>query len=634
MSDGIEFVVLGDYGPFSEQGKSIGYQALVNGDSYFIDLGAPLFQQIGGENIGKTNGVIITHCHDDHKRWFTDVALYYMYAPSLRKRLKLITTDTVAKEVQTSAGPALYHSLDAQSKRLVDIAYEDYIDHVPIGPRARYRIAREPGVGDQGGWLVVDAHGNRVSPRLAKVVLSPKTNKPRMLFCDPASGEWVEPEAFYAFSATVFYEADARPLIADGYTIHIINAPVWHGLPNFGVVIEAGGEKLIFSSDTMHNLPLWQSLYQEKRTPQFDLSSQEFLDAGVLVGDINDYIERTWSEARYQDAIKAFDGAAVVHDVTGRYGVVHTEYHGLPETTLDPERTLLTHSPDRFTVVDWKLMRAGKRYRVADNRFVEVVPDGTRWPIDADVYHKRDGRFFAGYRHAAGRHFVYAKAGYQSVSDGECGDQGELLFRVNLFEDVTGQYVPCLADADQHYMARADGKVECVSRLAEGLRGRVVEDLRAQRHAIEPAELERLLRQDVLGKDPVQAELRELQRGLAAMRDRLELQAAQHQDDIQRAVAGAQAEILQARQTIAALRDELEKAQAAVEAQVNEARKQANAEVMQLRHGTAALREAMDLKDVHAANGEQEAVSFMQQELMQLRSTISVLRDQLDGMKK
>jgi len=632
MADGIEIVVLGDYGPFSEQGKSIGYQLFVNGDSYLIDLGAPLFQQIGGASLGQINGAFITHCHDDHKRWFTDIALYYMYAPALRRKLKLVTTDTVAQEVQISAGPSLYQSLDAESKHLVDIAYEDYIDHIPIGPRARYRITRQA---DQSGWTVVDHDGKRVAPERAKVVVSPKNGKPRLLFCDPDSGEWVEPETFYPFSAAVFYESDSRPLVGNGYTIQIINAPVWHGLPNFGLVIEAAGEKMIFSSDTMHNLPLWQSLYQHKRTPKVDLASAEFLQTETIVGDINDYIERTWSAARYQEAIRAFDGAAVVHDVTGRYGVVHTEYHGLADTTLDPQRTLLTHSPDRFSVVDWKLMRAGKRYRVAQNNFVEITADGAPWPIDADVYHKHDGRFFAGYRHAQGRHFVYVKGGYHSVSEGPNAEQGELLFRVNLFEDVGGQYLPCLNDADRFYITRPDGKVEHVSRHADGMRGRVVEDLRAQRHEMDPEELARLLRQEApAGPDHVQAELREMQRGLAAMRDRLELQAANHQDDVQRAVAAAQAEVVLLRQTVSALRDELEKAHADAEAQVNAALKDANAEIIQLRNSAGALRDTLNFKDVEAANSQQEAVSAMQQELSQLRATITVLRDQIDGMKK
>lgn len=76
MNDGITVKILGDYGPFSRMGKSIGYQIVIGGASYLIDCGAPLFQQIGGHGLKEIRGLIITHCHDDHKRWFTDLALY------------------------------------------------------------------------------------------------------------------------------------------------------------------------------------------------------------------------------------------------------------------------------------------------------------------------------------------------------------------------------------------------------------------------------------------------------------------------------------------------------------------------------------------------------------------------------
>lgn len=628
MADGIEILVLGDYGPFAEAGKGIGYRLFVNGDNYLIDLGAPFFQQIGADGLAELSGVIVTHCHDDHKRWFTDLALQYMYTPSLRRQLKLFTTDSVAEEVEASSGAALNKSLDANSKQVVDIPYEAYVEHRPIGPRARYRIERQ-----DGSWRVADSAGQRVGPDRAKVVVSAKTGTPRMLLRDPDSGEWVEPETYYSFSSRVFYEADPRPIVGEGYRIDVINAPVWHGLPNFGLAVESGGEKLVFSSDTMHNLPLWQSLHEEKRAPKFDLTSQAFLAADVLTGDINDYIERTWSRARFDEAVKAFDGAAVVHDVTGRFGVVHTEYHGLAETTLAPAHTLLSHSPERFTVVGWNLIRSGKRYRVKNQGFVEVGRDGAGLPVDADVYQRHDGRFYAGYKHAEGRHYVYAKDGYHSIADGEDAGRGELVFRANLFEDIGGRYLPWLNDGERFYLARPDGRVDLVSRGAAGLQGQVVEDLRPRRRSISPVEIEQCLRQEAGADDDAQTELRELKRGLAAMRDRLELQAANHQDEIQRAVAAAQAEIVQLRQTIAALRDELERAHAAAEGMVNDAVKGANAEIVQLRDAARALRDALERKDVEAANERQQAVSQLQQEVTQLRATASALRDRIEAVK-
>lgn len=628
MSGGIEILVLGDYGPFAEAGKGIGYQLFVNGDNYLIDLGAPFFQQIGGDGIADISGVFITHCHDDHKRWFTDLTLQYMYVPSLRRQVKLFTTDLVAAEVKASSGAALYLSLDAHSKHVVDIPYEAYVEHVPVGPRARYRIQSQ-----DGRWSVVDGEGKPVAPERAKVVLSAKTGVPRMLFRDPDSGEWVEPETYYPFSSRVFYQDDPRPVIGEGYRIDIINAPVWHGLPNFGLVVETGGEKLVFSSDTMHNLPLWQTLHEEKRTPKFDLSSQAFLDTEVLTGDINDYIERTWSRARYEEAVKAFEGAAVVHDITGRFGVVHTEYHGLGETTLNPAHTLLSHSPERFTVVGWNLIRTGKRYRVENQGFVEVGRGGAGLPVDADVYQKHDGRFYAGYKHDEGRHYVYAKDGYHSIAHGEDASRGELVFRANLFEDIGGCYLPCLHDGERFYLARPDGRVDLASHGATGLQGRLIEDLRPRRRTVSPEEIEQCLGQDAGADDATQAELRELKRSMAAMRDRLELQAASQQGEIQSAVAAAQAEIVQLRQTIAALRDELERAHAAAEGMVNEAVKGANAEIVQLRESARALRDALERKDVEAANEQQQAVSLLQQEVGQLRATASALRDQIEAMK-
>ena len=37
MSDGITVKVLGDFGPFSRMGKSIGYQVTIGKSSYLID---------------------------------------------------------------------------------------------------------------------------------------------------------------------------------------------------------------------------------------------------------------------------------------------------------------------------------------------------------------------------------------------------------------------------------------------------------------------------------------------------------------------------------------------------------------------------------------------------------------------
>lgn len=632
---GIEVHVLGDYGPFSEQGKSIGYQVFINGDSYLVDLGAPLFQQIGGVGIGRINGAIITHCHDDHKRWFTDVALYYMYAPSLRRKLKLCTTDAVANEVKISSGPSLLQSFDSNSRRVLDIAYEDYVEHIPLGPKAKYRIQHMRGQIGSCCWEVVDSDGAPVPADRAKIVISDKTGRPRMLFLDHDLGEWVEPEQFYPYSSPVFYEQDQRCIEGEGYRISIINAPVWHGISNFGVVFESGSERLVFSSDTMHNLPLWKSLYMDRLQPKADLTSPDFLKSPVLSGDINDYIQRTWSLHRYEDAVSSFANAAVIHDVTGRFGVVHTEYHGLADTVLEPSRTLLTHSPDQFTVVGWQLMKAGKRYRVVENSFQEVSSDGHCWPIDADVYHKTDGRFFAGYRHPEGRFYVYEKNQYHTVSNAPDPESGDLLFRVNLFEDLNAIYLPHQGIYDQFYLVRPDGKAELVHRDDEGSHGILVDDLRARRKVISPEELERLSqrRVDTPEYKQMQSELSELRRTVSAMRDRLELQVFENQEAVQHNTAAAQSEISQLREAASVLRDELEKERAERETAIVNALKVSNSEIIQLRETASALRDEMEKRDVAAANRQIEAVSAAQSEILQLRAAVSSLREQLDSQR-
>ena len=114
--------------------------------------------------------------------------------------------------------------------------------------------------------VVVDVNGATVGPERAKIVISAKNGAPRLLFKDPDYGEWVEPEQFYPFSSTTFYEEN-RNIYHDpaGYTIEAINAPVWHGVPSIGLRFSTATESLVFSGDTAHDTELWQALHTEKR---------------------------------------------------------------------------------------------------------------------------------------------------------------------------------------------------------------------------------------------------------------------------------------------------------------------------------------------------------------------------------
>ncbi|HEY5791579.1 MAG TPA: MBL fold metallo-hydrolase [Gammaproteobacteria bacterium] len=479
MSDGISVTILGDSGPFSKMGKSIGYLLEVAGKRLLVDCGSPLFVQIGGQGLHSIDQLIITHCHDDHKRWFTDLALFYKYAPDYAEPLPLMTTDDVLEELRRSAGPALDISLSFDAREVVDLAFDEFVGLTPIGPRARCRIVQH---GDGAGGYrlgVVDEHGAEVGPERAKVVISRTSGRARLLCLDSDSGRWVEPASFYDFSDPRFYLPERR-IYRDpaGFTIEPVNAASWHGLPTFGLRVSTGSETLVFSSDTRHDVELWEQLLEPRQPDRQGMDAQAFAAARVLYGDINAFIEQTWSEHRYHAALTNFDRAITIHDVAGRYSVVHTDYDRLPHTVLDPARTILTHSPDRMTS-SWVLSNVGKTFRVTGDAFCEVV-DGELQAMDADYYHKDEGRYYALYRNDQGRHCVYEESGMLGLADGACPEGARLLARVDVYEDVDGRYLPFNDQPQVCYRRREDGAVERVESHAQGSAGRVVADLRPQ----------------------------------------------------------------------------------------------------------------------------------------------------------
>ncbi len=481
MSDGITIKILGDFGPFSRIGKSIGYRISRGGHSYLLDCGSPLFHEIGGPELKTVDGLIITHCHDDHKRWFTDLVLFYMYAGEFRHKPLLLTSDDVHSELMKSSGPALDRSLSPDSKKVIDIHHDEYFSYRSLGPKARYKIVvRHEGEG-KTGMYVVDGVGNRVEPGKAKIVISRKTGRLRMLFKDPDYGEWVEPESFYPFTSATFYEEDRNVFQDDGgLTIEAVKAPVWHGVPVVGMRITTPRERVLFTSDTIHNRGLWKELYSEKRAQRLgSLSQKEFESSPILIGDINDYIERAWSKERYTEAVNAFKDVIVIHDVALGNSVVHTDYERLDETGLAREKTLLTHSPDRIAS-EWTLCDAGKTIRIVGNEFYEVV-DENLYQMDADIYMKDEGKYFVGYRSEKGRYGVYEKDGRLTVLPGEEKDDGAALrYRVDLYEDISGRYYPKIEDSNAQYLKRPDEMVELIEFTERGSIGSVAEDQRSR----------------------------------------------------------------------------------------------------------------------------------------------------------
>jgi hypothetical protein len=140
------------------------------------------------------------------------------------------------------------------------------------------------------------------------------------------------------------------------------------------------------------------------------------------------------------------------------------------------DKVVLTHSPDRITS-EWMLCHADKSFKVMGGRIFEIV-DKKLYPMNADVYHRDNERFYAGYRNKKGRYTVYEKNGLLTLSrDGE-DDKGSPLYNVDLYEDISGKYFPILEKKSIFYRKRNDGKVELVEFDDKGSRGKVVENLR------------------------------------------------------------------------------------------------------------------------------------------------------------
>jgi ribonuclease BN (tRNA processing enzyme) len=474
----IRLHVLGDFGPFSRAGKSIGYLVSIGEASFIVDCGSPLLNQIGGKGIQNLSGVIITHCHDDHKRWFTDLALYFMYASDSKKKLFLLSSEEVTSELRRSSSSAMNRTLSLDSSTIIDIPFEDFIVTQLLGPRALYTI-EEIRSDETRMYGVVDWEGKELPHDRAKVVINPSSGIPRMLFKDPDYDEWIEPESFYPFSSSVFYEENSNTYTGDGFKIEAIKAPVWHGIPGIGLRFSTSTETLVFTSDTVHDTELWKRIAETKRTPKADITSREFLDARIVYGDINDYIERVWSRERYDQAMNSFDGAVVIQDVSVKGSIVHTDYEKLDNTNLDRNRTVLTHSPDSITS-EWVLSYSDKSYVIRKGEVLEQA-EGADFRLDADIYHKEDGKLFIGYKRERGAYAVYEKESVLSIhpaGEKPTPSAGKMLYRVDLYEDISGRYFPRLDTTDKSYIVRADGKVELVRHTDKGSSGQIVDSLR------------------------------------------------------------------------------------------------------------------------------------------------------------
>ncbi|MBU2498538.1 MAG: hypothetical protein KKE57_06535 [Proteobacteria bacterium] len=473
--DDLVFEVIGNTSPFSMMGESSGYMITVNNASYLLDCGSPIFPSLGYKGISDIKGIFATHSHEDHKRWFTDIVLFTFYNPLFKHKVRLISSEVILEEYAKNSKGAIERSLSRDSKRIIDIPYEEMVSGIIIGPKRKYVITLKPIGQGRLRYQVEDREGNVIGPEKAKIFINPQANRPRLLFKDDETGEWVEPESYYCLSSPIFYEED-RNIYRDeeaGLTVRAIKSSVWHGVPTLAFRFMTEKNSLLFSADTVYKPSLWKELCEEYRPQNFETMSREKFEKGsIIYGDINDFIERTWSRQRYETAISAYKDSVVIHDVARKDSVVHTDYADIANAPV--EKLIFTHNPDNLTALR-PIVTSHRKLILHDGEVYESVK-GKPYPFDADVYVHHFSCDLVGYKSEKGAYKVIEKDGLLGVVIAQSPE--EALMRVDLYQDIRGEYLPLLTDLNKTYAIRGDGRVEEVTLYEDSSAGRVVQNIR------------------------------------------------------------------------------------------------------------------------------------------------------------
>jgi protein-tyrosine phosphatase len=480
-NQGVLIDIIGESRPFSKYGQSICYHVNVCGYHYLVDCGAPIFEHIPYDHIENINGLLATHSHEDHKRWFTDLALYLKYKVADDRRLNLITTDPIHEEFLKNSRGALERTLSPDSRQVIEVPYEDFVNQVPFGPRPKYRIqdCRDESGGHR--WQVVDATGEAVSRDRAKIVIRDRqqANRPRMLFRDPDTSLWVEPYQYYSFDSDVFYHQDWRTIQHESdtssVTISPVKDPVWHGPPTIGIEIQTPDERVVFSSDTVYDPDLWKELSEERQELTLkSMSKEQFETSRIIQADINDLIQKQWSKQRRENALEFYEDAVVIHDCGPTGDPVHTDYAQLQN--LDCEQLVLTHCPDRF-ISEYPIAVQGKTFLVRNNELLEKNQNG-KYPVCADTYVRDSDSAYVGFENENGAFTVVRRNGSLDIVKSGQGVTGSRLMNVDLYRDIEGRYYPYLEQDNQFYDIRSDDRVERITQDQDGSSGVRVESIR------------------------------------------------------------------------------------------------------------------------------------------------------------
>ncbi len=479
-NDDLLIDVIGDSGPFSRLGKSIGYRIKAGESEFLFDCGAPVFQLLGPEGLSKIEGIIITHSHEDHKRWLTDIALFQKFSSSTEHKIPLYCSYKILNELRNTCAYALEQTLSSDSKRITNFTFSDYFDPHLIGPQPRYRCKKLNEKDGEENWAVVDRDGNQLPPDRARVFKLPEIHRPRMLFKDPREDIWVEPESFYPYTDERFYvnSGDSPEFIHEksGLSFSPIKSTAWHGPVVNSYLFEYKDNRTFFSSDTYYNSDLWKQLINPVK-PKKNLETGAEKGETFLRQDINDYLEQVWSRERLNRGLKFYEGEyPLIHDVSGPWAKVHTNYKHLEDYSGE---ILLTHSPDEFTSIH-PLAHLQKTFIVRGNQFYEKT-DGDLFSLEATCFHKHFNRYYLGFEEDGGEHLlIKEKPGvYDVFHESETiPDKAEIIKKIKLYEDINGDYFPVLSSENEEYIVRPDGRVEHQIHTETGTKGKIVKGQR------------------------------------------------------------------------------------------------------------------------------------------------------------
>jgi hypothetical protein len=435
-SPGLEIEILGDSASLDREGKCVGYRLTTGGRNLLLDCGSPALGMLGSEAFRQISGVLVSHCHEDHVRWLAEFALFKRFYVPGPDRLKVYATEDVHVEIRKFLQVFLERSLSYDRDRVIEFPCDSFIEPHILGYSARFRIKKIAFSGNTAFALrVADSRGKAVSPTRAKVIISPETGRARMLFRESKNGRWVEPECYFAFGDPEFYEKRESVLKAGGCSIKAVKDHFWHGMLGSGFEISSRGNRTFFSCDTVYDPKLWKKLATDVRPSRLRPSGRNFNRSHIIEGNINDYIEQTWSAERLKAALALYEKRGTVfHDVNTRESVIHTEYDVLASSGI--ENLVLVHAPEYFVSREM-LARPGQVFVIRNGKFTEKTGKKSR-ASKPDIHIRDRGKFFVGYKNPKGSHEIFRKNGLLKHRAARKGRKTRALMRVSLHEITDG----------------------------------------------------------------------------------------------------------------------------------------------------------------------------------------------------